>query len=621
MTIRESRLRALRRQTERIQRRLAVLDAWSDRYSWTRVAVVSAGMLFTIGAFYRFGAWPFWICLVATIALFVIIVQQHRRVDAAIHRYTLLREIKDAQVARMQVDWAKLPAPTFAHPREDYPLELDLDLTGERSLHRLIDQSVSLAGSRRLREWLASPSTDIGEIRRRQKLVRDLIPNRAFRERLILNGRGASEETRPEDDGLLLWLQTVAPASDLRRPLYVLGLLAPVNILLFALYALQLIPALWAITFTLYAFYFLIVSRDLGDLFHDASGLQAALERLTAVFRHLEEFSYRGTPALRSLCSPFLDSEQRPSAYLRRLARVVNATGIRGNPFVWFALNALVPWDIYFGYRLRQHADDLAEQAPHWLNVWHELEALSSLANLACINSNYTLPEISDETAEYPIALRARQLGHPLIPHGEKVCNDFTIDENGEVVIITGSNMAGKSTFLKTIAINLVLAFAGGPVDAQHFHTALCRVFTCIRISDSVTDGISYFYAEVQCLKALLEELQRVHALPLVFFIDEIFRGTNNRERLIGSRAYIRALAGSHGAGLIATHDLELVQLANEMPAVRNYHFREDVVDGRMVFDYRLRPGPCPTTNALRIMQMEGLPVPAVDETGNIDQK
>jgi len=168
---------------------------------------------------------------------------------------------------------------------------------------------------------------------------------------------------------------------------------------------------------------------------------------------------------------------------------------------------------------------------------------------------------------------------------------------------------AGKSTFLKTVGINLALAFAGGPVDAQGLETALFRLHTCIRISDSVVDGISYFYAEVRCLKSLLAALQAQDRHPLFYFIDEIFRGTNNRERLIGSRAYIRALASREGIGLISTHDLELVQLAGEIPNLKNYHFRDDVSDGRMVFDYTVNPGPSPTTNALRIMRMEGLPI------------
>jgi DNA mismatch repair ATPase MutS len=139
--------------------------------------------------------------------------------------------------------------------------------------------------------------------------------------------------------------------------------------------------------------------------------------------------------------------------------------------------------------------------------------------------------------------------------------------------------------------------------------TGMFRMFTCIKVSDSVTDGISYFYAEVKRLKQLLNELNRQDDYPLFYMIDEIFRGTNNLERLTGSRSFIKALAGSHSIGLISTHDLELVKLENEIRRISNYHFREEVISDKMKFDYKIHSGPCPTTNALKIMKIEGLPV------------
>jgi DNA mismatch repair ATPase MutS len=169
--------------------------------------------------------------------------------------------------------------------------------------------------------------------------------------------------------------------------------------------------------------------------------------------------------------------------------------------------------------------------------------------------------------------------------------------------------MAGKSTFLRTIGVNLCLAYAGATVNADRLETSLFRLFTCIKVSDSVQDGLSYFYAEVKRLQALLAAAKADDSLPVLFLIDEIFRGTNSRERLIGSRSYIRELAKGSSVGLVATHDLELIKLADEIEGVTNLHFREEVSNGRMVFDYRLRPGPCPTTNALTIMRLEGLPV------------
>jgi DNA mismatch repair ATPase MutS len=169
--------------------------------------------------------------------------------------------------------------------------------------------------------------------------------------------------------------------------------------------------------------------------------------------------------------------------------------------------------------------------------------------------------------------------------------------------------MSGKSSFLRTLGANLILTYAGAPVVAQSLDVSIFRLFTCIRVTDSLADGISYFYAEVRRLKALLEALESSSTLPMFFLIDEIFRGTNNRERLIGSRSYIRALVGKHGVGVISTHDLELVRLADEMPQVTNYHFEDRVADGQMAFDYVLRSGPSPTTNALKIMRQVGLPV------------
>ena len=153
--------------------------------------------------------------------------------------------------------------------------------------------------------------------------------------------------------------------------------------------------------------------------------------------------------------------------------------------------------------------------------------------------------------------------------------------------------MAGKSTFLRTVGVNLCLAYAGAPVNAERLRISLFRIFTCIKVSDSVQDGLSYFYAEVKRLKLLLSAAETEDDLPVMFLIDEIFRGTNNRERHLGSHAFIRALSRQRNAlGLIATHDLELTSLAEEIPGIANFHFREEVGDGKMVFDYQLRPGP-----------------------------
>jgi len=388
--------------------------------------------------------------------------------------------------------------------------------------------------------------------------------------------------------------------------------LSLITITLFVLNILNIIPQYWVMMLLLTILCLFITKNQRGELFEDAYQLRDSFARLSLIFEYLETFRYGKNLNLKALCEPFhQDQEHRPSPLLKKIARVASASTLQKNILLWIIVNVLIPWDFYFAYRFNQYKSQLATHLPVWLDIWFELEALNSLANFAYLNPEYILPEIvlCQNQDNITIPFRACDLGHPLLPVGQKVVNDFSIQKRGEIDIITGSNMSGKSTFLRTLGINLCLAYAGGSVNASLFQTSLFRVFTCIRISDSVTEGYSYFYAEVKRLRALLTEVESDNSMPLFFLIDEIFKGTNNRERRIGSESYISTLVGQNCLGVISTHDLELVTLEEKLPDIRNYHFREDVLVGQMVFDYHLREGPCPTTNALKIMQLEGLPV------------
>ena len=513
-------------------------------------------------------------------------------------------------LARMRLDWKGIP-PSMATSEPQHPFASDLNLVDTYSLHRLLDTSVSNGGSERLRDWLLTPSPDVAVIEKRQALLQELIPSAMFRDRLILNAAKTTQagtqnvHKKWAGEYLLSWSEVGSETTRIPAQLVsVLAGLSLVTMVLFALFQLAMIPPLWLGTFVVFVALSGWQLRKLGDIFTESLALQAEIRRLRAIFQHLETASYAGHPHLKHLCSPFQDGKHCPSAQLRRVAWITSAASIQRNPVFWIVLNLLIPWDIFFAFQLERSRGDLARTLPIWLGIWYELEALNSLANFADLNPTYTFPVITPGAV-----LDGTELGHPLIPTAEKVCNDFTLDALGQIVIVTGSNMSGKSSFLRTIGVNLVLAYCGSVVNAEHLQVGLFRVFTCIQVADSVVDGISYFYAEVKRLKALLGALQTAEDMPLLFIIDEIFRGTNNRERLIGSRAYIRALASGNGVGLIATHDLELAQFADSTPRTNNFHFREDVKDGRMMFDYTLRPGPSPTTNALKIMAIEGLPV------------
>lgn len=604
-----SRESYLRRLIRRLSQRIDRLEGASRRFVWTRLGVLLLGGGITWAAANLAGDGAGWIALLVSVLAFGLVVAFHRRLARWIEKFSLYRALKTGQLSRLTLDWEGIPAPPRQLQHSRSSLELDLDLTGPRSLHQLLDTAVSLGGSRLLADWLSQPIPDMGLIRRNQDLARELLPLARFRDRLLLNFRLVSKADL-EGENLLRWLREEYPSDRLRGALPVAALLAMLNLALFGLSAAGLIPAYWPATLMVYLLFYYYNLSAVNPFLEAILELDGELDKFRAVIRYLEAYPYTGTPHLAALCAAFRDRENLPSARLRRVKLVTAAVGLRMNPVINLLLNLLIPWDMTFAYLADRQREALSAALPGWLETWYHLEALSSLAGFAQLNPGYVFPEIA--TAAEPV-FEARGLGHPLIPAEQKICNDFAVEQLGSIAVITGSNMEGKSTFIKTIGVNQCLAYAGGPVNAASYRSLPFRLHSCIRITDSLVDGFSYFYAEVTCLKRLLETYQEDDTEPLLYLVDEIFRGTNNRERLIGSRAYLNALIGGNGVGFLATHDLELAGLAEHSPLVRNFHFRDEVREGKLVFDYRIHPGPSPTTNALKIMELEGLPVEGGD--------
>jgi len=529
----------------------------------------------------------------------------HRRIERTYRRHALWSRIKDEQRARAQLDWNVIPAGSLAAEPVSHPFSNDLDLVGPRSVHQLLNIAVSAEGSRLLRRWLTVPEPDPALIRRRQRTIKELVPLSRFRDKLLLALRVQSE-ARLDGEKLRNWLQShsqpVPPGIML-----VAAVLVAANYLLAAgSLADWLTLPYWEISLAAYFAFYLSRSRQLWPVLNSAVSVDDQLSSLGRVLAFLETYPCGRHDRLADLCAFFKDPESRPSGQIRRVKILTLLAGLRMNPILGVVLNLLLPWDFLVVHLLAARKKDLTVLVPLWLDRCSELEALLSLANLGYLNPDFVFPDIN---AKKEPEFEAVQIGHPLIERGTRVTNDFFL-QGAQVIVLTGSNMSGKSTFIKTLGVNLALAQAGAPVCASHLSVTPYRIFACIRLVDSVQDHISTFYAEVRRLRDLLDALRQPSAYPLFFLIDEIFRGTNNRERLLGSRAFLEALLGTNGIGVVTTHDLDLAHSADRLGGVQNYHFREEIVGDRMVFDYRLREGICPTTNALKIMRMEGLPVP-----------
>lgn len=603
---REHTLQRLLRRTERLLERGREASATLTR--WRLMLFVTA--LFCTITLYRLSWYQAGnLSLGGFLTLFLLVASYHTRLEQRIHRLRLWHTIKRTHLARRRLDWESIPERTCAAPEKHFYAK-DLDLVGSHSLFQLLDTTVSSHGRERLAAWLLDQPPGRNAWVERQTLVRELTAHSLFRDRLALEARLLGEQ---EIDG-----HRLAAVLQHRLEIPRLHIILPLQAILAATTAglglaalLNWLPGYWMFSFGLYALLYFFTDQG-EELLEHAVGLHHEVEKLGKVLGYIDRHARRSPSALARTWAPLANSHKAPVRLIRQAARILHAVSIKAHPLVHLAVNALCPWDLWYARRLGLIQDQIRDHLPLWLDRLAEIEAAAALATFAHLHPTYIWPSPlpPDRQGSGAAALcSARNLGHPLLHDTERVVNDISLRGLGQVLLVTGSNMSGKSTFLRTLGMNLCLAQAGAPVCASQFEWTWLRVVCCIRVDDSLDAGLSFFYAEVKRLKALLDAAMDRSQPPVLFLIDEIFKGTNNRERLIGSRSFITALAKSHGFGLVTTHDLELTDLEHRVPGLTNAHFQETVAAGALQFDYKLRPGPCPTTNALRIMELEGLPV------------
>jgi len=536
---------------------------------------------------------------------FSALVIRTRRLSRHLRLLKALRIFLDRQEKRLR----GLPCGRSWEPAqraaEGLPLIADLGILGPHSLWTLLDETITDGGQSRLLEWLSrQTNVQAGEINRRQKQIQALRPEAWFFTRLCLVG--SASDFRLSSSQILLFLKKPFVKQKLGALLALC-----LTVWLLALGAMPILRHNQAVappwTIAIFAAVNFFVLNRVGSQFKKGVGLSHHLDLLAPIFGALER-RLRTSRRLQPL-APVIKTSG-PSHQARKLNRVLAFMSIEGNPLVYLLVNLFLPWSITATYFLERRRRKIAFTFPQCMEELADLEALGSLVIFDHYQTQ-TYPSVAGG-GRHP-TLTTEGVFHPLIERARTVANDFSFPNGKHLGLLTGSNMSGKSTFLRTLGVNQVLANIGAPVFAESFSTCAFRVETCIEVSDSLRDGFSYFYAEVRRLKALLAAAEKSGEATL-YLIDEIFRGTNNRERHIGSRAVIRTLAGLNQAiGFISTHDLELTQTETTYEGVANFHFREEFTDtGVMVFSYLIHRGPCPTTNALKIMAAEGIAVDLV---------
>jgi len=547
--------------------------------------------------------------LIGFTIVFAILVRRTRQLETFQKRIKALaafylRQDRRRQGEAVERNWPA--AQSLLADDEERTLAQDLNLIGPHSLFTLIDETVSDGGQSALVDQMLRPTANAESIRSTQKRVQEFSRDRWLFIRLLV-AAGESEMELSTHQTLEFVKKPLLPSSATRWLLItVLAWLAALIGIFWSFISGSGSASVFFLAYVLIGFY---AFNRIGPVFLRGVGLSQNLEVLVRVFGRLE--TKAKDPLYRSSFPNLI--QRGPARALRRFNFVLGFLSAEAHPLIYMILNAITPWAVVFSWWLERRRLELAEHIPACLEEFHRLEALMSLCFLK-IYQTQTMPEFIEASGAPPaptsadVKFEVNEVFHPLIDRSRVVANSFSFTGGKTLGLITGSNMAGKSTFLRTIGVNQILALMGAPVFATRFRTSVFRVGSCIQVSDSLRDGFSYFYSEVLHLKRLIEQVRS--GVPTLYLIDEIFRGTNNRERQIGSRAVIRGLSqNAASVGFVSTHDLELTHLEEELKAVLNLHFREEIRGEQMLFSYQLHPGPCPTTNALVIMRQAGLEV------------
>jgi MutS domain V/MutS domain III len=554
------------------------------------------------------------------IAVFVVLVVVHERIVRARKRAENGAAFYERGLGRIDGTWQGKGDAGTDFVDDHHPYAGDFDLFGKASLFELISIAVTRAGRARLAHWLKEPSRDAREIASRQAAVLELRENVTLREDVTL----ASTEVTREIESAKLGQWSAMPPVVVGGAERIAAMVLPTaTVLLFLITLPSLIARLVGLThpeavlrlgmfanispwpMLLLIVATLVLGRRLNPrtepIVTAVERAEPALALLAGVLARLERETFT-SERLVALHDRLRGEASAASQEIERLRKLVALLDARRNQF-FAPFAVLLLWTAHVALAIERWRMRSGARIGDWIESVGEIEALMSLASFAFEHPTFAMPEI----VAAPPLFDATGLGHPLIPADRRVTNDIRLDDTLRLLVVSGSNMSGKSTMMRSAGIAAVLAMTGGPVCARSLRVAPTAVGASIRIADSLQENASRFYAEILRIRQVLDASKQG---PLLYLLDEVLAGTNSHDRRIGAEAIVRGLVERGAVGLVSTHDLALAQIAESLGArAANVHFEDHIEDGRVVFDYRMRPGVVTKSNALALMRSVGIEV------------
>ena len=571
------------------------------RISLLRVFIFIAGFIALCFAYDQGGTVITGI-LLATLIPFLLLVKLHNRLFHQKDWYTTSIRHYQAELASLGNDHS-----AFDGGKEwidaSHPFSLDLDIFGERSLFQFLNRTCTPFGKDILSRWLQHPLDKKEDIDTRQQAIKELSKYPDFRETFRITGcLNKNDETTMND--LKKWIASPSIFLQKRSNQWICRAVPVINIILFTLGMLDVISMSWfGLVFCSFA---IASSKLIRKITLIQESYNKTLKMLSTYVRLIElaDKQSMGSPLLIALKKEFESHGKKASEVLGILAKELDRLDLRNNLILYALLEGSMFWQLRQMLRIERWKEEYGTHLLQWLEALGKLDALCALGTFAFNHPEYTYPEITDE----PFVFRAKNMGHPLMPRKQCVVNDVEIPQRPYFLIITGANMAGKSTYLRTIGCNYILACIGAPVCCSSLEIYPAHLMTSLRTSDSLAHNESYFFAELKRLQQILERLKNGEEMFII--LDEILKGTNSMDKQKGSFALVKQLLKLKTNGIIATHDLLLGDLIQHFPdEISNYCFEADIQNDELTFSYKLREGIAQNMNACFLMQKMGIAI------------
>ncbi|MCW3489712.1 MutS-related protein [Dethiobacter alkaliphilus] len=583
--------------TEDYQNQLAHAHRQSRGLSSLRLISFLGGAGALSYGYYRTMPAMYFLAFILFVLFFHLIVR-HSRLNDKISFLENLVQINETAVVRLDGNWTTFTDDGSQYVNHNHPYTTDLHIFGKSSLFQFIYVPLSSGGKKRLVEMLSSRPS-FTEIAPRQEAVADLAQRLDFRQHLQATASDAYFKKKNPAE-VLSWLERKYGTGSVPQAVFFLPV---VTLVMFALAFLGFVPYILPLgSLMLQALIALWGERVVLERFKDLEKPVILLRRYAELLAWIEGEEFKAS-FLKEQKLRLFTGDVSSSRLIKRLKSIAERNDLRfSNALIYYPLNISLFWDLWTLRKLQVWQDKWGNSVREWFDAVAEIEAISCLSGLYHDNPQWIFPKVMDGTP----FIDGQNIAHPLISPDERVGNDLATPEQGRVLMITGSNMSGKSTLLRTLGINLVLAYTGSAVCATEMSCSMMDIYCKMQIHDDLKERTSTFYAELKRMKMIIDAAKSKE--PLLVLLDEIFRGTNSRDRITATRTVIRQLHELNTITLVTTHDLELGSLADEYPGtISNYHFTDDIKADHIEFDYKIKPGISKTANAIALMKMIGI--------------